>query len=155
MAWGDRKVSRWGWKWVMATDRLPNHRYSLIFFVCLSYRHPFSIHPPHMSLSRQPLHTATFELFLSNFNCLFESLCVCAVLARPLLLCCKLLFFTLFHVPFSEHVFGCLTLIYILPVCCLSSESLDWRVETAKWEAHTRCCWQIRKSWGRKWMVLP
>lgn len=139
MAWGDSKVSRWGWKWMTATDRLAqitvtlSSSLSVFLIVILSP----SIHLAHLCLTSHHTQLHLNSSYLTLTVCLRVCVYAREILARPLLLCCKLLLCTLFHAPFSEHEFGCLTLVYIFPVCSLSSESLHWRVETAKWEAHT------------------
>lgn len=157
------RVTRW---WHEVTEKFPGEDESewrqltdspksplLSHLLCLSFLSSSFFHPS-TSLTSHHTQPHLNSSYLTLTVCLRVCACVCNSRTSAFL-CCKLLLCTLFHVPFSEPVFGCLTLVYVLPVCTLSSESLHWHVETAKWEAHTCCCWQIRKSWGRKWMVLP
>lgn len=158
MAWGDSKVSRWGWKWVTATDQLTqitvtlSSSLSVFLIVILSP----SIHLARVCLTSHHTQPHLNSSYLTLTVCLRVCACVRARFSHvSFCFGVNFCYVPCFMYHFSEHVFECLTLVCILPVCCLSSESLHWCWNSYVGGTHTCCCWQIRKSWGRKWKVLP
>lgn len=74
MAWGDREVTRWGWRWVTASDRLTRTAPLPLFSsVRLSYCHPFAIRPTRTSSSHQRSRAVT----PLNSSWLWQHWCVC------------------------------------------------------------------------------